>query len=188
MKARIKFLLLAALFIAPLAAAWVLFFVEPDWQPEGHTNYGTLVSPARPLPALALYDAAGAAVEFPAGKWTWLYLGGPACDAACEERLLLSRQVRLALNHNRERVRRVYLAPDRAALAAARAQLSTAHPDLVLLAVDAAAAAQFFTPGEPHALYLLDPLGNWLMSYTGEVQAKGLHKDIKKLMRFSQLG
>lgn len=187
MNPKLKFLLLAAIFIAPLAAAWVLFFVEPDWQPEGHTNYGTLVSPARPLPPLSLHDGTGAATGFPTGKWTLVYLGGAACDAACEQRVLLSRQVRLALNQNRERVRRVYLAPDATALAAARALLGDAHPDLVFLAADAA-VAQFFQPSDPHALYLLDPLGNWLMSYTGEVQPKGLHKDIKKLLRFSQVG
>lgn len=188
MKAKIKFLLLATMFAAPLAAAWVLFFVRPDWQPEGHTNYGTLVSPARPFPDLPLADAEGATAAFPTGKWALVYLGSAACDAGCAESLLLGRQVRTALNQNRERVLRVYLAPDAAALAVAKQALAEGHPDLLFLVGDAAALRAFFELTDPQALYLLDPQANWLMRYAGSAEFKGMLKDIKKLLRFSQTG
>lgn len=188
MKAKLKFLALAALFITPLVAAWLLFFVYPEWQPDRHTNYGALVSPARPLPDAGFLDAAGAAVEFPKGKWSLLYLGSKDCDAACDQRVLLARQVRLSLNQNRERVLRVYLAPDMATLVTARSQLGAAHPDLVFLAVPGSALATFFEPKDPNALYLVDPLDNWLMTYGGDIEPKGLLKDIKKLLRYSTAG
>ena len=188
MKAKLKFLLLALLFAAPLAAAWLLFFVRPDWQPGGHTNYGSLVSPARPLPDLMLADASGLAAAFPTGKWTLVYLGRSSCDAPCVERLLLGRQVRTALNQNRDRVQRVYLAPDAAALASARTQLASDHPDLLYFSANGPAAARFFEADDPRALYLLDPQAHWLMSYSGVVEFKALLADIKKLLRFSQVG
>jgi len=50
------------------------------------------------------------------------------------------------------------------------------------------AASDFFEATDPHALYLLDPLGNWLMVYAGDVAARGLHRDLKKLLRVSQVG
>jgi hypothetical protein len=188
-RGQVKLLLVAALFFAPVIGAITLFFFLPQYIPAGRVNYGTLVSPARPLPALGLADAqGGAAPAALQGKWTLLYLGGERCDEACAARLALARQVRLALNEKRGRVQRAYLAPSVAAAAAARDALAAEHPDLVLVAGDAAAAARFFQPTDPHALYLIDPLGNWLMVYTGEVEHKGLHRDLKKLLRISQVG
>ena len=188
-KARLKLLLLAALFFAPVLGAIALFFYFPEYIPAGRVNYGTLVSPARAVPALALADPAGAPAPNPlSGKWTLVYLGGAQCAQPCQERLLLSRQVRLAQNQNRGRVQRLYLAPDVAAAAAAREQLAAEHPDLVVLAETEPRAAAFFQPADPDALYLVDPLGNWLMVYAGAVEHKGLHRDVKKLLRVSQVG
>lgn len=190
---RLKLAVIGLLFFAPLIAAAVVWFLKPEWIPSGRLNYGTLISPSRPLAALVLFDATG--TQQPAalkdGRWSLVYLGGARCDEACEQRLVLIRQVRLALNQNRSRVQRVYVAPDAAALEAARAQLHEAHPDLQFFrdaGAPGARATDFFQGGDPQALYLVDPLGNWLMFYTGEVEPKGLHKDIKKLLRFSQVG
>ena len=48
---RIKMLLLLALFVAPVAASYIAYYVI---RPEGRTNYGTLIQPTRALPALPL--------------------------------------------------------------------------------------------------------------------------------------
>lgn len=188
-RARLKLLAIAALFFAPVVAAITIFFFLPQYIPEGRLNHGTLVSPARALPALALVDASAQAVPTALqGKWTLIYLAGANCDEQCHARLVLTRQVRLALSEKRGRVQRVYLAPGAAEAAEARALLSAEHPDLVFLAEPARAAVAFFRPGDPHSLYLVDPLGNWLMTYTGTVEHKGLHRDLKKLLRVSQVG
>jgi hypothetical protein len=188
-QARLKLLLLAALFFAPVIGAIALFFYFPEYIPAGRVNHGTLISPARAVPALALADAAGAAAPNPlSGKWTLVQLGGEQCAEACQARLVLTRQVRLALNQNRGRVQRLYLVPGVAAAAAARDQLAAEHPDLVVLAETEPRAAAFFQPTDPEALYLVDPLGNWLMVYAGAVEHKGLHRDVKKLLRISQVG
>lgn len=187
-QARRKLLLIAALFFAPVVAAVLIFFYAPDWF-SGRDNHGTLVSPARAAPPLGLTDAEGMrAVNALKGKWSLVYLAGETCDGDCRDRLVLTRQVRLALNQNRGRVQRLYLAPTPAALAGARKELAEDHPDLVFLARSGNAAGEFFEPQDPHAVYLLDPLGNWLMVYTGSVAARGLHRDLKKLLRVSQVG
>lgn len=188
-KARLKLLLIAGLFFAPVVAAITIFFYLPEYIPEGRVNYGTLVSPARALPPLALVDSvAQPAPTALLGKWTLVYLAGAGCADACRERLALTRQVRLALSEKRGRVQRVYLATDAAQAAEARALLAAEHPDLLFLAAPPPTAAEFFKPADAHALYLLDPLGNWLMTYTGTVEHKGLHRDLKKLLRVSQVG
>jgi hypothetical protein len=185
---RRKLLLLAALFFTPVVAAILIFFYAPQWF-SGRVNYGTLISPARAAPQLGLTDAQGMwAVDALKGKWSLVYLAAETCDGDCRDRLVLARQVRLSLNQNRGRVQRLYLAPTPAALAAARKELAEAHPDLVFLARSGNAASDFFEASDPHALYLLDPLGNWLMVYTGDIAARGLQRDLKKLLRVSRVG
>ena len=179
-RGRQQFILLAVLFFAPLLAAIGLFFFAPQWQPEGHTNYGELISPARPLPDVALVDEQSAPLGEGAlrGKWSFVYLGAASCDASCADKLYQIRQIRTLLNEKRLRVQRVYLAPSATALAAARAQLSADHPDLKFL-VEADDAL---------ALYLVDQLGNLMMVYSAASESPGILKDIKRLLRVSQIG
>lgn len=188
-RARAKLVLLAVLFFAPFIAAVAIFFYFPELIPDKRGNYGTLVSPARAVPMLDLVDSAG--VPAPTalqGKWSLVFLGGERCGESCQAQVVLARQVRLALNQNRARVQRVYVAPSRAALESARAALGPEHPDLMFVAETGGRARDFFQPADPDALYLLDPLGNWLMSYPAGAEHKGLHRDLKKLLRFSQVG
>lgn len=192
-RSRRTFWTLVGVFFGPILAAVLLYFALPELRPSSTTNYGTLVSPARPLANLQLSDAGGDAAPeaLRTGKWSLVYLGAADCDEACSQRLILSRQVRLALGKDLSRVQRVYLAPDAAAAGRVQAMLAAAHADLRLYVdhgLPGQRAADFFQAQDAHALYLLDPLGNWLMVYTGEVQPKGLHGDLKKLLRVSSIG
>ena len=49
LSSRQAFVLLALIFLAPTFVAWVMHNVGDGWQPEGSTNRGLLVHPARPL-------------------------------------------------------------------------------------------------------------------------------------------
>lgn len=184
---RWKLLFIALLFLVPVLAAVTLMFIRPDWIPRDRVNYGTLISPARPVPAVADADGAPAPTALQ-GKWSLVYLGAGPCDDACRAQLVVTRQVRLALNQNRNRVQRVYLAPDVPAVTAARKALVDEHPDLRFLADPGGRAAAFFGGTDPHAVYLVDPLGHWLMVYGSVIEPKGLHRDLKKLLRYSQIG
>jgi cytochrome oxidase Cu insertion factor (SCO1/SenC/PrrC family) len=190
-RGRQQLLLLTALFFAPLIAAVLLYFVLPDLQPDSRTNYGELIDPARPLPDAPLLGADGtrAVADVLRGRWSFIFVGGSDCDDACAEKLYQIRQIRTLLNEKRQRVQRVYLAPDVEALAAAQLLLAERHPDLRYLAdTPQADYRRFFGDGDARALYLVDPLGNWLMRYPGNADSKGILKDIKKLLRLSQIG
>lgn len=186
------FLLLATLFFAPLLLAVLFYFVFPEWQPQGKTNYGQLLNPARPLPELRLVDAEGRPQDVSAlrGRWSYVYLAGSSCETRCEQKLYQIRQIRTLLNEKRQRVQRIYLAPDAASLKPAIEQLKATHPDLHFLAATGPEGnpARFFAPTDPQALYLIDPLGNWLMVYPEAAESTGILKDIKKLLRLSQIG
>lgn len=191
-RSRLTLLLLATLFFAPILGAAVLYYLLPGLRPEGQTNYGTLIDPARPVPAVSLVDADGTPQPtLLQGKWSLVQLGATECDAACAERFLQIRQVRLALGKNLSRLQRVYVAPEAAALAAMRTTHAAEHPDARFVADTGAPGTRlrdFFDARDPDALYLVDPNGNWLMAYTGTIESKRLLKDLKTLMRLSSIG
>lgn len=193
LRGRAQFVLLGILFGAPLLAAMLLYFLFPGSRPQTTTNYGELIVPARPLPELELIETDGdtAGAEVLKRRWTLLVRAGSDCDRACLDALVLTRQTRLALNEKRSRVQRVLLLDDADALASIGKNLLVEHPDLQVLAAGNGAAARFFD-GSQAIVHVLDPLGNWLMRYppgrAAQDDFKGLQKDIKRLLRVSQIG
>lgn len=194
---------LALLFFAPLGLAFYLYYGHGTWHPGGRVNAGELVIPARPLPALALplWSSDVALTlgytdpNFLKGHWTFLYVGSGVCDAACQSRLYDTRQVRIALDRDMKRVQRVFIAD---AGCCDPQYLREQHPDLVAVRAGAEAApllallaANEGPGGAPFAksrVYLVDPLGNLMMSYPPEAKAKGMLEDLKRLLRLSSIG
>ena len=187
---RWKLLAVLAVCAAPLVLSYLMYYVV---KPEGRTNYGELVTPAKPLPSLQFLDAAGKPTDSEAlkGRWSLVYMGAADCGKTCMDKLFQIRQVRILLNDERVRVRRYYVAPDSAALQIAQARLADTHKDLSYLAdigQPGSRAVDFFHPTDPDAVYLIDPLGNWMMIYPGTAEYKGMLKDIKYLLKLSHIG
>jgi hypothetical protein len=196
-RARRQVVLLAALFFVPLALAFWLYYGPANWRPVGGTNKGDLIDPAIPLPPTTLQDAAGQALPagFLTGKWTMLYVGDGACDERCRKALYLSRQSRIALNKDMQRIQRVFLVT---ANCCATKFLAAQHPDLTIavLGPDDASQALLGTlpkvggvpPASAGRLYLIDPLGNAMLSYSAAAPDDALLTDLRKLLRLSHIG
>ncbi len=192
---RVKLLLLIGLFMLPPIAAWVAWQMIGDQGGQATSNAGTLVSPARPLANAGLYDGGGNTVgdDILRGHWTYVLFAGDGCDGRCKEQLYITRQVRLSVNKDMPRVARLLLLsepPDDAL----RDHLLKEHEDLRWAVIgngaDALTAA-FSGPGfgmSGAQFFLVDPLGNLMMSYTLDVQAKGIMGDLRKLLKVSQIG
>lgn len=195
-RGRVQFVLLATLFFFPLLASYVLYFWFPDLRPSGTTNYGELVNPARPAPSLTLVDAKGAPLDEQTFRvrWSYVVLAGSDCDEPCRRNLVMTRQVRIAMNEKRSRIQRVLVLSDPTAVARVGAELAAEHPDLRVLGDTGTPGARLsdFLQPPGAASYLLDPHANWLLVYPAgrETQDdfKGMQKDIKKLLRLSQIG
>lgn len=187
---------LAALFFAPLAVSFYLYY-GPAWRPGKHVNHGDLIDPARPLPQLALPLAGSAAsskrTAVLANRWTLLYVGPGACSAACRTDLYNTRQVRLALNRDMDRVQRVFIATG---ACCDWPFLEAQHPDLatVRAAPEAGPVLELLpsfngiAPGAADRIYLIDPLGNLMMSYAPDAKPKGMLTDLKRLLGLSHVG
>jgi cytochrome oxidase Cu insertion factor (SCO1/SenC/PrrC family) len=181
---------LALLFFAPLALAFYLYYGHGAWHPGGRVNAGDLVQPARPLPALTLplLETGSTDPNFLKRKWTLLYVEAGACTDACRVRLYDTRQVRLALDRDMNRVQRVLIAGDACCDAKF---LHDQHPDLIAIRATAAAAPllSLLPERDEHgAVYLIDPLGNLMMLYPAGARPKGMLEDLKRLLRLSSIG
>src|SRR6266513_683964 len=182
---------LAALFLLPLVVAFFTYYGSP-WRPARRVNHGVLITPARPLPPVRLPQRRGAAAAHGTplrGTWSLVYVGNGACDGACRQALWVMRQTRLALNNDMTRVQRVFLV---SAECCAGELLGREQAGLEILdAAGPAGAAllrEFPSPGRAHSLFVVDPLGNLMMSYDARRDPHGLLEDLKKLLKLSHIG
>jgi hypothetical protein len=188
-RVRRQFLLVASLFIVPLATA-ILLYYSSGWRPAAGAH-GELVNPPRPLAVsgLMLRDGRVAPADVFQGKWSLVHDAGAACDERTRALLDELAHVRLALDKDSERVRRVLLhqgACDSVEFLSRDADL------LVLVAVGPAGKAFLsqFPPAleEGHGIYIVDPHGNLMMAYPAAGSARGLLKDLERLLRLSNIG
>lgn len=192
-RSRLGLIGLAALFFVPLALSFLLYY-GTSWRPSGGTQHGELIRPPRALPAITLLpvDGGPARPDGLRGAWHLVYLGPADCNQPCRDSLVLTRQVRLALDKDMTRVRRVYLYPGEANPAA---MLAADHPDLMVASLateEATRLAADFRSGragpEAGEWFLVDPLGNLMMAYPADVAPKGLLKDLERLLKLSHIG
>lgn len=189
---RLFLLSVIACFALPLTAAWLLV---DDWRPSGSAQHGELLNPARPLGDFRLAPVDGRSLNEATlqGHWLLIYVGtGTGCDANCRTALYDMRQVRLALGKEIVRVNTVLLL-DEMPEASFREWLTNEHVDMLAGAADAetrSALLQAFDQGGSVGewIYLVDPHGNLLMRYPVTVNPSGILKDLKRLLKWSQIG
>ncbi len=194
-RSRASLLLIFSLFAAPVAIAWLLFFVFPGWMPTTTSNHGELVEPARPLPAFRLKTLSGEDLtdSFLQGKWTFLYLHRGPCDDACIQQLYKVRQVRLTQGKNIDRLQRLMLWEAAGVDAPTRQELQQHFPGQVIALLPDSGIPLLDTIAGPvpfdfDGVYLVDPLGNLMMRYVPDQAPRGIIKDLERLLKYSGLG
>ena len=98
------------------------------------------------------------------------------------------RQTRLALNNDMTRIDRVFLVT---ASCCDRDFLAREHQGMVVVdasGAQASALLQVFPDTREHSLFIVDPLGNVMMRFDTQQNAKGLLQDLQKLLRLSSIG
>jgi hypothetical protein len=174
---------------APVIASYLTYFVI---RPEGRTNHGELISPTHTLPpALGLRAMDGTPVAAAAlrGQWLLVTVGPSACDAACEKRLFMQRQLREMLGRERTRLDKVWLLTDAGDPAPALRAAVDAAPPVQLLRADRAALARWLAPAPGQALedhlYLVDPMGEWMMRMPANPDPARVKRDLDRVLRAS---
>jgi hypothetical protein len=190
-RGRITMLLILFACALPVIASYFTYYVI---RPQGRTNYATLVEPQRPLPALEAVpaqDLDGRSVPLTTlkGQWLMIVVAPANCGKLCESNLFLQRQLREMMGAERDRIQKVWLvdSPDPVPPAVARAM--AAKPTVETYRVDRAALSTWLEPEAGHQLedhlYIVDPLGNWMMRTPANPDPVKLKRDVDKLLRAS---
>jgi hypothetical protein len=187
-RGRWKMLVVLSICAAPVIASYLAYYVV---RPEGRRNYGELIEPQRPLPSLSGTTPDGKTVALPSlkGQWLLVSVAGGACDAACEHHLYLQRQLREGLGKDKDRLDWVWLVADGKPV---RDALRPALAQAVVLDVDGSELAKWLAPAQGHRLtehlYLVDPMGHWMMRFPAGLDQAGAAKvkrDLERLLRAS---
>jgi len=185
---RLKLIALAAIFLGPLLIAYLLYGSGSRWRPAAGTEHGELLEPPGLLTDMLL--TSGGRDDSPnfLGKWSLIVVDEGRCDEICEEVLYASRQVRRALGRDRDRVQRLFYLdagnPDLEFLA-------NEHPGLIVLGPGSPAGRELLAAIGNHEagdIFLADPRGNLIMRFPRGTGMKGIHKDLKLLLRISRIG
>lgn len=181
-------LILAVIFVLPFTVAATLHLL--NLKPSGH-SYGDLIQPPQAMVFPVMHDAQ--AKEFTASQWLKIWsvvmVDSTGCAQPCQAQVHLLKQVHTSLNKDKHRLQRVLLVPAEIKTDAL-AVLQKQYPDLLILtganAETTQFSAQFKVAGAQ--VYLVDPLGNLMMSYPEKMDPKGIFSDLKRLLKNSWAG
>lgn len=183
---RLKMLMVLLVCAAPVVASYFTYYVV---RPQVRSNYGQLIEPPRALPSMAelpLTDLQGQPVDPAAlrGQWLLVVAAEGSCDATCEQLLYLQRQLRESLGREKDRVDRVWLVPGEQPV---RAALMPALQGAIVRQAKAEALGRWLQPEAGRALgahlYLVDPMGRWMMRFPAELDPSKAKKDLERLLR-----
>jgi len=150
---------------APFVLGWSAYYF--GWGAGSSGNYGELIPPrpvAGPLAPLK-------------GKWVLVTFDVAACDALCEKKLYVVRQVRRAQGKESDRIERLWVVTD----------AGKPKPEL-LAAIEGSHVVTGQLDFQGADIYLVDPLGNLMMRFPGEPDPKKMIKDLQRLLKYSRFG
>ena len=184
-------LLLAVIFVLPFTVAATLHLL--DLRPTGE-SYGNLVKPPKNLTFTNLQDVSGKTLLPKQWQkiWSIVMIDSAGCQANCQAQVQVVKQVHTSLGKEYKRIQRVLIVPTEIAVSDLSA-LKLNNPQLKIVAnkdIQTLEFAQQFGDfaKKPGQIYLVDPLGNLMMSYTKEHDLKGLRSDLTRLLKNSWAG
>ena len=185
---RLKMFLVLLVCAAPVIASYFTYYVI---RPDGRRNFGELVTQQPTLPAVQGRTLDGQPVDLQTLKGQWLLVSASpaACDEVCQNNLYLQRQLRESMGREKERMDWVWLVTDEGEPTAAM-RAATEHA--TVLRVPPSVVAQWLAPAAGQRLgdhlYVVDPLGHWMMRFPAKLSrsdAAKARKDLERLLRAS---
>lgn len=193
---RLVITVIVLLFSAPLLASWLLLKYTEITEFRRQTNHGDLISPPRPLPDIKLIDPLSDTNDGKLhGKWSLFYIVDDFCDQACLDNLYRMRQIHMAAGKYSLRVQRAILITH--STSDDPAQVFKDYAGQRLLSTNGINIGEFLEkfhlkderqPEQKHRLYIIDPLGNLMMSYPPDADPGGIIKDLSQLLKASHIG
>ncbi len=194
---RLALVAILLIFSSPILVSWWLLNYTDFSRDEAPASHGKLIVPPRPLQDTVLTSLSDpSSRQHLHGKWSLVYLQAGTCRKHCLDNLYKMRQLRLASGEYAPRIQRVLVivGTDTAPLSEDQKQFFAGQ--LLLRAEESAqlSSLKIFglsdddNPLAQRRLYLVDPLGNLMMSYAPDTEPSGIIKDLKRLLRYSRIG
>jgi len=179
-KTKLYLLLIILSFIGPLILATIMYKYSDDLPVAPPKSYGSLINPVITISKKDEFNNI-----LSTKKWTLMYVyGSNLCDLSCEATLYMMNQVRESLGKDMQRVSNIIVTNtdfnnnDNKRIIKKYKNLK--QLDLI--------NKNLFKVLKHNHLYMVDPLGNIFMYYDENFNAKGLKKDIKKILKISRIG
>jgi hypothetical protein len=186
---RMVFLLMILFFAVPIIV--VLAMIKLDWRPIGQSN-GDLINPPKKLSIHEPLKTSegGSTDKLLLDKWNMVFVAKD-CTDQCMERLHLIRQIHVSLYKDMPRVQRLIITES-----ADVSKIKHDYPDMIVINQPKETVVnlmhEFDLPNEnaetQNRIYLVDPLGNMVMSYRPEVKGEAIRKDVVRLLKYSWAG
>jgi hypothetical protein len=173
-----------ALFFGPLLLVMLMRSSWWQYQPSGLKNNGDLVQPPVHL-SLEKTDGID-------GKWLILYVLDEPCEQKCIDNVTNLRQIHRATGRNGEHLT-IALLSATTMESALQSRLETIYPEFNFV-VDSNQAALntlesintgIATDPVDIRTYVLDPMLNVILAYRSNANPTDIHKDLKRLLKWS---
>ena len=182
------------IFLTPIIVITVsTVWYYSGYGPEEKVNYGRLLSDPIDVGTLDLeLDYQNLNVDSMERKWMLVHFINDACLESCADLIYVARQVNVLLARQQTRVKRYIAAPIE--VKPMLENFFTTYQDLNFIEVkDQFTTIQEFKKNgiDPFAqpnMFVIDPIGNIILHYSGEVDGKKLLADLKKLLGASKIG
>lgn len=186
---RVQMIMILVVFAAPIAGAFL-------YKPTAFSSYGDLFIPVRPVANLVMQGSSGD-VELDSFRRQWVFLvtAKGSCEKACQDNILKVRQLRFMQNNDMQRIRTVFMHSELPTAVAS--DLGAKYSPVESYAVEPLAFDSWSevlrledAPEEAQKdrFYIIDPTGNLMMSYPATADPSAIKKDIKRLLKASQIG
>jgi len=194
-KNKITLIMLGVFFASPLVLSWLVFNYTDYLEMRGTSNRGELILPPKQLGDLELIDPLNdQRKQSLFKKWSLVYVSS-VCDETCMNSVYLIRQIHSRMDKHSIRVQRVlFLTNENSDQLKAKLSEFSGQQLINNENINVEEIVNLFklndgdAPLSANRIYIVDPLGNLMMSYKSDTKPGDIYRDLKKLLRGSRIG
>lgn len=177
-RGRLQLLLVLLVAIGPMILATGMYTFK-FWVPDGRSFHGELIGNGQ--------SRADLGVETQEARWQLLVSAPGVCAADCQQLVYLARQIQIGLGRDAGRASHA-LATSQPLSADYEALLSRDYPQLQRYSLQLERYRKAAPGALATQLWIVDPHGNLVLRYGAEVNGKNLLKDLRQLLKLSNIG
>ena len=188
------------LFSLPYAGA-TYFYMNRDNFDFEQNNYGTIITPLKPVEDLKLKTIENSDFRFSSlkGQWIIVSIGSSHCEENCQKNIYHMRQIKKATGKDRNKVERVFLLTDTSDIKNFKNNISE-YKGMYVIKNSGNEYNQFLSSFSfkgkdnnklitfTNGIFFIDPFGNYMMGYPEGADAIKILHDLQRLLKVSRAG